>query len=119
MAFTTENGRPLFNVCCLRNTATIVNDTLLEQLTRVQPFTPRRVAVGLGGGGNAFFVPPFFCVWPIFMPYFFVWQIKIFSTVAWQNVSGNRTKNFEKDNRNENHFAKKTLGTFGKIFSEL
>ena len=35
---TTENGRPLFNVCCLRNTATIVNDTLLEQLTRDSTF---------------------------------------------------------------------------------
>ena len=41
MAFTTENGRPLFNVCCLRNTATIVNDTLLEQLTRDSTFYSR------------------------------------------------------------------------------
>ena len=55
------------------------------------------------GGGIYFFVPPFFCVWPIFMPYFFVWQIKIFSTVAWQNVrAANRTKNFEKGQQKRN-----------------
>ena len=60
------------------------------------------------GGGIYFFVPPFFCVWPIFMPYFFVWQIKIFSTVAWQNVrAANRTKNFEKGQQKRKSLRKK------------
>ena len=52
------------------------------------------------------------------MPYFFVWQIKIFSTVAWQNVrAANRTKNFEKGQQKRKSLRKKK--NFGDLWKNI
>ncbi len=89
-----------------------------ERFENVEIISTVRLKTSWRGGGIYFFVPPFFCVWPIFMPYFFVWQIKIFSTVAWQNVrAANRTKNFEKGQQKRKSLRKKK--NFGDLWKNI